>query len=106
MAEMVEQVVRETGLSININSTTGGQHDPKSFHPYGLAVDLNRVGGQPVGVCNPFVALLQQVFNRHPNINENFGPALQTRTLGDGSRVDKPKLARSHRTHIHVSGRR
>jgi RHS repeat-associated protein len=105
-AEMIEQVVRGTGLNININSTTGGTHEPGTRHPLGLAVDINKVGGQPVSVCNPFAAILQQAFNRHPNIRENFGPALQTKTLQDGSRIDVPKVARQHLTHIHVSGQR
>jgi len=105
-AEMIEQVVTDTGLNININSTTGGDHDPGSAHPSGLAVDINKVSGQAVSVCNPSVALLQQAFNRHPNIRENFGPAFQTKTLEDGSRIDKPTMARRHQTHIHVSGQR
>jgi RHS repeat-associated protein len=105
-AEMIEQVVADTGLSININSTTGGKHETSSAHPRGLAVDINKVSGQPLSVCNPTADLLQRAFNRHSNIRENFGPAFQTKTLEDGSRIDKPTMARSHRSHIHVSGQR
>ncbi len=42
-AEMIEGVVRETGLSININSSTGGRHSQNSLHGKKRAVDINRV---------------------------------------------------------------
>jgi len=105
-ADMIEQVVRETGLSININSTTGGDHVRGSYHPRGRAVDINKINGVRVKDCPAGARRLQEAFNEQANIFENYGPALQTRTLEDGTRVDKPRQARKHRTHIHVSGYR
>jgi RHS repeat-associated protein len=105
-AKMVEDVVVETGLSININSTTGGKHSPSSRHPLGMAVDINRIGGKPVSQVLDDTTRLQEAFNEHSHIRENFGPALNTKTLGDGTRVEKPGVKSAHKNHIHVSGQR
>jgi hypothetical protein len=103
---MIENVVRETGLSININSTTGGAHAPGSRHPGGMAVDINRINGCPVSQNNNNVQRLQDAFNQQSNILENYGPALNTRTEQGGTREDRPGQAAGHQTHIHVSGQR
>jgi RHS repeat-associated protein len=105
-AQMIENVVRETGLSININSTTGGAHAPGSRHPGGMAVDINRINGCPVSQNNNNVQRLQDAFNQQSNILENYGPALNTRTEQGGTREDRPGQAAGHQTHIHVSGQR
>jgi hypothetical protein len=102
-AAMIEDVAREVGLSININSTTGGKHDPKSRHYSGRAVDINMVNGIPVSPSNPYVRTLQEAFERHPNIRENFGPGRCVKKV-DGRVLPMPKATLKHRTHIHVSG--
>jgi len=110
-AEMIENVVRETGLSININSTTGGKgvHEPLSRHFRGMSVDIDKICGVPVSQFNEYGQALQDAFNRQNNIRENFGPSLNTKTLRDGTQLNwgnKPKIVENHRTHIHVSGQR
>ena len=104
MADMIEAAVLGSGFDININSTTGGEHGVHSRHPFGLAVDINEVGGQHVGSDNPNVEVLQAAFNNQPNIRENFGPALTTKTGTDGERKQRADQAAAHKTHIHVSG--
>lgn len=105
---MIEDAVREFGEPININSTTGGEHSPTSRHYTNQAVDINRIGpdGKNVSEVPDKARRLQEIFNRHPNVRENFGPALNTKTLGDGTRVNRPDQAPAHGRHIHVSGQR
>jgi len=108
-AEMIENVVRDTGLSININSTTGGKHEEKSRHPLGMAVDINKICGIPANEFNWYAQALQDAFNRQNNIRENFGPTLNTKTFIDGTRAvwsNRPGIFAKHQTHIHVSGQR
>jgi hypothetical protein len=69
-----------------------------------MAVDINKVGGQHVGADNPNVEALQSAFNNHPNIRENYGPAVTTKTETNGSRAQRSDQAVAHQTHIHVSG--
>lgn len=103
-ASMIENAVAETGLSININSTTGGNHSTTSRHYTGQAVDMNTVGGQPISVNNQNVKVLQQSLQGQDNIRENFGPFINTKTLPSGQVKPMPGVANKHRTHIHVSG--
>lgn len=103
-ASMIENAVAESGLSINLNSTTGGNHSPTSRHYTGQAVDINMVGGQPVSVTNPNVRVLQQSLQGQDNIRENFGPFINTKTLPSGQVKPMPGVANQHKTHIHVSG--
>ena len=108
-AEMIENAVRETGLSININSTTGGEHEPGSRHPLAMAVDINKICGLPANEYNWYAQALQDAFNRQNNIRENFGPTLNTKTFENGKRAvwsTRPGIFAKHQTHIHVSGRR
>ena len=103
-AQMIEKAVRDTGLSININSTTDGEHDVYSRHYSGTAVDINQINGQPVSECPDTAKQLQDAFNEQNNIRENFGPSQQTKTEADGTQKDRPDEAGQHSTHIHVSG--
>ena len=104
---MIEDIVRQTGMSININSTTGGTHAPGSFHNFGQACDINEINNTPVSAQNPYVDPLQKAFSGHPNIAENFGPSARNeRTLPNGQVVPMPGMAQGHPTHIHVSGQK
>jgi RHS repeat-associated protein len=107
-AAMIERAVAPAGLDININSTRGGTHSPTSRHPRGMACDINEVDGKRVDDATNFVALrtLQDAFNLQPNIRENFGPAITTRTESNGTVTPRPAMARTHQNHIHVSGQR
>ena len=105
--KMVEDVVQDTDLSININS--GYRKDSTTRHGTGQAVDINRVEDKRVNDPDNLdnVKKVQDAFNAHPNIRENFGPALNTKTLEDGTRVDKTtNMADSHKDHVHVSGQK
>jgi len=104
-ARMVEDVVGQLGLTININSTTGGNHAEGSNHYRAKAVDINRVNGQPVGPNNKAARRLQEAFRRHPNIREHFGPFITEKT-NDGITLPLPNMKGGHSTHIHVSGQK
>ncbi len=76
LADMIEAVVKETGLNINISDTDY------------LSVNINEVNGR--NVCSKEakddVVKLQEAFNRNPNIYKNIGPYLVSFTYEDGSR--------------------
>ncbi len=76
LADMMEAVVKETGLNINISETNY------------LSVNINKVNGR--NVCSPEakddVVRLQEAFNKHPNIYKNIGPYLVSFTYKDGTR--------------------
>ena len=107
LATMVEDVVRDTGLKININSTNRGSAC-SSNHCRQNAVDINRINGarvdSPAALSN--VGMLQDAFQAHPNIRENFGPAYNVKT--SNYRVEnlyyKTGIVNLHKNHIHASG--
>ena len=76
LADMIETVVKETGLSINISET--------NF----TSVNINKINGR--NVCSKEakddVVALQQAFNKHPNIYKNIGPYLVSFSYKDGTR--------------------
>ena len=76
LADMIEAVVKETGLSINISDTDY------------LSVNINQVNGR--SVCSTEakddVMKLQDAFNRNSNIYKNIGPYLVSFTYEDGTR--------------------
>ncbi len=107
-AKMVESAVIKSGVnSVNINSTTGGEHDPASRHAQGKAVDIDTVNGETVksqGASTP-VKALQEAFRKEPNSRENFGPMEQIKTLSrGGTPVPWPGVAEGHQNHLHESG--
>lgn len=106
-AKMIEDAVKKSGVkSININSTTGGKHSKYSRHYSGQAADINEINDLPVDDEKNVEAAkgLQKAFNEQPNIRENYGPALCTKTDQYGNRTKKPNQQKSHKDHIHVSG--
>jgi len=84
LAEMVEAVVRETGMSININ---GSEED---------SVNIDTINGRSVCSDEAFqdVQILQEAFNRQKHIRRNFGPAFFSVTFSSGERkfLDKEDL--------------
>jgi hypothetical protein len=110
-ARMVAAGFLQSGAStMNINSTTGGRHVQKpgqiSRHYKAQAVDINSVDGAKVSPSHPARAL-QDAYLAQPNIHEDFGPSYLVRE-NDGRLAPtyNPELARQHRPHIHISGRR
>ncbi|MDH4275927.1 MAG: hypothetical protein OEW08_12900, partial [Gammaproteobacteria bacterium] len=105
-ADNIEGAVRETNLSINVNSTTGGHTSGQ--HPAKEAVDVNRVGGSkvsdPRNLAN--VSKFQKALGNQPNIFRNYGPAGQTETQVRGgmkSVIPVSGQAAAHANHIHSS---
>jgi uncharacterized protein RhaS with RHS repeats len=105
-AEMIEKAVADLGVDVNINSTTGGKHGKFSRHPLGMACDIDSVGGELVDSNNENAKRLQELLNAQPNIRENFGPSINTKTESSGTVTQRPEMQSSHSTHIHVSGQR
>ena len=105
LAGLVEDAVQTSGVDININSSVRGPCEG-SAHCFGNAVDINRVDG--LRVDNPLaidkVTKLQNTFQNHPDIRENLGPVINTRTtpkvidLSTNSRI-----VNRHKNHIHTS---
>ncbi|WP_164885180.1 RHS repeat domain-containing protein [Rubrivivax rivuli] len=106
-AKTVEAVIAKANVdSININSTTGGDHSKTSAHHSGRAVDINRIDGKQVGADNPGGERVQKAAQSDRNVRENFGPSImEKRSDADKGpvAVNDPKLTAAHRTHIHIS---
>lgn len=107
LAKAVEEVAAETGLDLNINSTTGGTHSSsKSRHYQGKAIDINKINGLPVNHPDnkENVKKLQEAMNKHKGMRECYGPHLQEQNRPEGAgRKKKPKMAGSHKGHIHFA---
>ncbi|MBL1261267.1 MAG: hypothetical protein COB33_012120 [Thiotrichaceae bacterium] len=107
LAKMVENIVRITGLSININSTTGGTHSKKSLHYYGMAIDINLINGKriddPSNESN--VRRVQRLFSQEQDIGECFGPFINIRKNGS-TITQKPQMKSKHLNHLHISSQR
>ena len=106
-ADVVEGAVHQTGLNVNINSTTGG-HPEENQHTKGEAFDINRINEQKVvdPATRDDVNTLQQALRDQPGIFRNYGPTQQTKThIRNGVRSDFPipSQAKEHKNHIHGS---
>lgn len=77
LADMVEQVVVSTGLSINISQQSR------------TSVNINKVNGLDVcsNEASNDVLTLQQAFDQHPNIYKNIGPRLVSIASEDGKKT-------------------
>lgn len=105
LAKAVEEVAAETGLDLNINSTTGGEHGSStSRHYQGKAVDINKINGLPVNHPDnkENVKKLQEAMNKHKGMRECFGPHLQEQIKTKG-REKRPDTAGGHKGHIHFA---
>jgi hypothetical protein len=104
LAALIEALVRDTGLAININSSLGGSHSPRSFHYAGQAVDINRIAGlrvdDPANADN--VRRFQQAAAAHPAVAECFGPFVNIRKRGVAVEP-RPDLLAMHANHLHIS---
>ncbi len=107
LASMIESAVSSTGLSININSTTGGAHSKRSFHYHGMAVDINRINGKRIDDKSNAADVLkfQQFLEKHSDIGECFGPSINIRKQGTNI-VQKPQMKKKHLDHLHISSQR
>lgn len=107
LAKMIEHVVLTTGLSININSTTGGNHSPRSFHQFGMAVDINKINSlridDPKNTSS--VRRFQQIISQHPDVSECFGPFINIRKKS-GQIIQKPEMKIKHINYLHISSQR
>lgn len=104
LAGMIETLVRTTGVSININSSFGGSHSPKSFHYVGQAVDINRIDGRRVDdpANAESVRRFQEAAAAHPDVAECFGPFINQRKRADAVEPRPDQLA-MHLNHLHIS---
>lgn len=105
---MVEDVIRDTGLSVNVNSTVRNEDPKTSRHGQSKAVDIDKVEGDRVREAGTSknvmgnVQKLQKAFDEHGNIRENFGPAFKHKTFENGKRNDNWP-AGGHQEHVHTS---
>jgi len=104
LAALIEALVQGTGLSININSSLGGSHSPKSFHYVGQAVDINRIDDRRVDdpANAERVKRFQAAAAAHPDVAECFGPFINIRKRG-AAIEQRPDLCAMHRNHLHIS---
>jgi hypothetical protein len=77
LADMVEQVVAETRISINISGMTD------------TSVNISSVNGRDVcsQEAKEDVIKLQKAFDNHPSIYRNIGPYIVSFTDRDGNKV-------------------
>jgi len=104
LAKLIEHGVVVAGVSININSTTGGLHSSRSFHHLGQAVDINRLNNKHIDDPNNLTDVLnfQQAIARHPLVAECFGPYINIRKYGT-NKVQKSGMQHKHLNHLHIS---
>lgn len=107
LAKMIEYTVFVTNLSINVNSTSGGSHAPRSFHQFGMAVDINRINDKriddPENAGN--VRLFQEKISLYPDVAECFGPFINIRKKGTKV-TQKSEMKEKHLNHLHISSQR
>lgn len=98
----------ESGLSVNVNSTTGG-HGVGTPHYNGKALDINQIGGVRVQFLSDNglmrdVVVLQRNLMMQPGVIKVFGPVYNYVKV-DGSWIQARShvsLQQSHSNHIHV----
>jgi RHS repeat-associated protein len=93
--------------SVNINSTTGGQHSQTSLHYTGNAVDINRVNDKRVDDPSNSTAVgnLQDSVAKRTGVRENFGPTRNEKTNRQGqSRAPSSAVVKQHQNHLHIGG--
>lgn len=107
LAKMIENAVFMTSLSININSTSGGNHAPRSFHQFGMAVDINMINDKRIDDPSNAndVRRFQQKISLHPDVAECFGPFINIRKKGTNI-TKKPLMKAKHLNHFHISSQR
>jgi len=107
LANLIEDAVIKTNLSININSTTGGAHSTKSFHYHGMAVDINLVNNKSIDDLSNSsnVRLFQQTVSQNPDVGECFGPFINIRKRGNQV-TQMPHVRSKHLNHLHISSQR
>jgi hypothetical protein len=107
LATVGEEIAKETGLNLNINSTTGGEHgSSQSQHYQGKAIDINKINGLPVDHPDNIenVKKLQEAMDKHRGMRECYGPHLQEQNRPESTgRKKNPGMLRSHKTHIHFA---
>ena len=106
VVDTLRQAALELGVDINVNSTTGGDHDPRSDHYIYEAIDINRIDHRPVGdpTVRDLVERLQDFFAQQPYNRENFGPTRNDKAYTPrGKRIPTPSAAAKHRDHVHLS---
>jgi hypothetical protein len=106
LAAAIERAVLDTGLSVNINSTSGGTHSTWSGHYFYCGVDINRIDGRRVDdpLNRAAVQAYQDALARHMgDLAENFGPTRNEALDPRGAVVAVPGVAAQHQNHVHAS---
>ena len=104
LAKLIEYGVAIAGVSININSTTGGLHSSRRFHHIGPAFDINRLNNKHIDDPANLTDVLnfQQAIARHPLVAECFGPYINIRKYGT-KKIQKSGMRLKHLNHLHIS---
>lgn len=107
LAGIIETAVKTTNISVTINSTTGGSHSPKSFHQFGMAVDINKINNKRVDDPTNAndVRRFQQFVAQHPDVAECFGPFINIRKRGVHV-AQMLQVKAKHMNHLHISSQR
>jgi len=104
LAALIEGAVTQANLSININSTTGGDHSTKSFHYYGMAIDVNRINNKKINDPSNMhnVKSFQEIISKQPDVAEYFGPFINIRKKGIKT-IQMHHVKIEHLNHLHIS---
>ena len=105
-AEAIEDVVKRSNYTININSTTGGKHGKRSPHYEKRATDINIINGLRVRNSSTQslknIRDLQERLIRNPQTNQVLGPVLNVNKWYN-ARPPSQDLIDSHDDHIHIN---
>jgi hypothetical protein len=105
-ADLVEDTVKKTGASINVNSSARrGPLYPgnQGKHGTGEAVDINEINGNKVINMNKNeIGKFQDAANKNKSIYENFGPSSKTKKLSPNNAPVNWDVG-GHKDHVHLS---
>jgi hypothetical protein len=106
MVKAIEEVVKKTALSVNVNSTTEGKHSKESRHYRGMGIDINMINGMRVDAPknSENMKKLQEAMEKHPAMRECFGPSINVHNKPEqGGKKARKDQENGHKNHIYFT---